>query len=510
VVSEGVTEYLCRNTASGEEKWYARSALRHRKLHTEAFTGVTGDRKHDSYSMRHFSHMEFRKLAERGVFRDQLITTIATHSDNAAQHFRSAKTLNWYTSLLDESVAGTHKDDSTTPAPSKEGAGLLYHLSEGKIKALVWDTGCPGHGKGVWDGLFGVQKTYLRNVVIAAQGDKVTINATVIRSPWDCFEQLRKHFDTEDWRQRQDEKGRPMARITLHWAGMNDETTIKRPAKEEKYHGVEHISSSHQFFVISTGRLAARRHSCWCPACHTNIAKGGADGQFQRNYRFPGCVHAAREPLYRWSNESCAQIGGGSIQAAWAKTRIERAKTAKTVTPGEWCVLLAPDDEDEEFWLARAVAVDDWGGACCRLHNCTKHVNGNRFDKGDVEIAVQWYGTFKPHWCASFISLPFISSRPRTPTHLRSACRAGRVAGSMSPRKYQIEEKQPIASVNSTILLAKGDVATHVGGPKPRTVKARGMTAKKKEAAEEAQRTWGLVTSAETAALMGRYQNQRE
>ena len=80
----------------------------------------------------------------------------------------------------------------------------------------------------------------------------------------------------------------------------------------------------------------------------------------------------------------------------------------------------------------------------------------------------------------------------------------------MSPRKYQIEEKQPIASVNSTILLAKGDVATHMGGPKPRTVKARGMTAKKKEAAEEAQRTWGLVASAETAALMGRYQNQRE
>ena len=59
------------------------------------------------------------------------------------------------------------------------------------------------------------------------------------------------------------------------------------------------------------------------------------------------------------------------------------------------------------------------------------------------------------------------------------------------PRKYQIEENQPIASVNSTILLAKGEVATQVGGPKPRTTKARGMNAKKKGAADVAKRACG-------------------
>ena len=52
--------------------------------------------------------------------------------------------------------------------------------------------------------------------------------------------------------------------------------------------------------------------------------------------------------------------------------------------------MLAPDDEDEEFWLARTVAMDKWGGRCwCwKVHDVLTTVNKVRFDVGDVEIAV--------------------------------------------------------------------------------------------------------------------------
>ena len=96
--------------------------------------------------------------------------------------------------------------------------------------------------------------------------------------------------------------------------------------------------------------------------------------------------------MYEWNNESCAQKNSGSIQAAWKSAKAGRAKAAAKLTPGEWCVVLAPDDEEEEFWLARTVAVDSWDGGCTRKHNNATTINRTRYDKGDVEIAVQWYG----------------------------------------------------------------------------------------------------------------------
>ena len=59
-VEEGKDEaedcYLVRDFDGNESKC-SRSQLRHRVLHQQCFVGVTGDRKHDSCSMRHFSNI---------------------------------------------------------------------------------------------------------------------------------------------------------------------------------------------------------------------------------------------------------------------------------------------------------------------------------------------------------------------------------------------------------------------------------------------------------------------
>ena len=85
--------------ANGKPDTVNRVDLRLRKLHTEVFVGATGDKKHDTYSMRHFSERELESLHSRHIFEKQKITVIRTHSDNAAQHFKSSNTLLWYSSL---------------------------------------------------------------------------------------------------------------------------------------------------------------------------------------------------------------------------------------------------------------------------------------------------------------------------------------------------------------------------------------------------------------------------
>ena len=75
-----------------------------------------------------------------------------------------------------------------------------------------------------------------------------------------------------------------------------------------------------------------------------------------------------------------------------------------------------------------------------------------------------------------------------------------------------IEEKEPLTSVSSTVLLVAGDgIATKIAGPPLRKSKRapRGRAAKK-EAKDEAKRVWALASSAEADALVARYVNQRE
>jgi len=114
--------------AKGELHQISRSDLRHRVFVKQAHAGVTGDKKHDSYSMRHFVATAVKHLKDqrgcdaRSIWTSQLLTVLCVHSDNAAQHFKSSKSLHWL---------------------SKQIEGMGY-------KSVLWDFGPPGHGKGEW------------------------------------------------------------------------------------------------------------------------------------------------------------------------------------------------------------------------------------------------------------------------------------------------------------------------------------------------------------------------
>lgn len=119
---------------AGDVKVIHRSDLRHRVLKTMASIGVSDDPSHDSYAMRHFVESTFSMLHESGTLSNEKIHALAVHSDNAAQHFKSSKSIDWLTFVKD--------------LPCFDGIDLQCD----------YEFGAPGHGKGVWDGCFGIMK----------------------------------------------------------------------------------------------------------------------------------------------------------------------------------------------------------------------------------------------------------------------------------------------------------------------------------------------------------------
>jgi hypothetical protein len=103
----------------GQKHTVKRELLRARVWYTVAQVGVTGDKKHDSYATQFFMtrQQQWWKDNFNGA-----VTSVHIHSDNAGQHFKSGKTLNYLSRLL-----------------------TLLGIN------VTWSFGCPGHGKGPWD-----------------------------------------------------------------------------------------------------------------------------------------------------------------------------------------------------------------------------------------------------------------------------------------------------------------------------------------------------------------------
>jgi hypothetical protein len=122
------------------------------------------------------------------------LNVLYVHSDNAAQHFKSSKTLHWFTKQL---------------------GGMGFH-------SILYDFGPPGHGKGVWDGLGGELKQWLRRRINSAQADssKITSKSGAVEKAIDCYEMWSNYFELGTngaaWRQSQKDNKKPMSAMHFH------------------------------------------------------------------------------------------------------------------------------------------------------------------------------------------------------------------------------------------------------------------------------------------------------
>ena len=126
------------------------SQLRQRKWKVISCCGVSDDVVHDRFANNNFGKLEkawlidylkLKHVEDNVVFGEEVLH-VHTHSDNAAQHFKSTGALEAYAALWFQRFR-----------PPKS----TYHF------------GCPGHGKGPWDGIGGWLKNSLNTIVKGAQ-----------------------------------------------------------------------------------------------------------------------------------------------------------------------------------------------------------------------------------------------------------------------------------------------------------------------------------------------------
>ena len=143
VAKEGAGDTYTLEEADGNTHTNVpRSVLHKRKWISEAYCCFSDDKQHDTWQTQYFMNEMLTSWHQtHGAAFEQKITYVV-HSDNAAQHFHSVKAMYWLSELPDQF----------------DWIGRAY-----------WAFGCPGHGKGPWDGIGAFIKTMLRHDITTGQ-----------------------------------------------------------------------------------------------------------------------------------------------------------------------------------------------------------------------------------------------------------------------------------------------------------------------------------------------------
>ena len=232
------TSFYMVQDKSGVQHKVQRRYLRHRKWHTVALVGVTGDLKYDSYASRYWIKEQLQwwedDYSKAGK---EPITHVALHSDNAT-HFKSSKTLSSFSHYLES---------------------FLW------ILALTWDYGCPGHGKGVWDGLGGLMKRNLRHCTVQK---RVLSDFGLIKNWLDVRQHLQRTFETPEWKQAHQCS-------TVNEFVVQGVAEFQRPSVDYEFEFVFGIRKNFSYCALRKYVVLQREWGCWCPACMHALSKPG-------------------------------------------------------------------------------------------------------------------------------------------------------------------------------------------------------------------------------------------
>ena len=215
----------------------------------------------------------------------------------------------------------------------------------------------------------------------------------LMSSAHECLVAWKGHFETDAWRADAKRSMRAVSAIHFHWAEDGD---IVRPETDVKFSRLEGIKASYQYFALREGEVLMRSHSCWCPACFDVAVAGPAADVLSSQYKVVGCEHAANPGFYEWRNASCRAETGGAASSPDARAKARGHALARAgLLPGQWVLVEAYEDPDDELWLGKLVPFGDFNlstPCCCKEHRgAAENVYGTRFNKGDFMVSVQWY-----------------------------------------------------------------------------------------------------------------------
>ena len=213
-----------------------RERLRHRKKHTTAFIGITDEKRHDASTTQHMLNKQFAHWvhhSNKGKFWAWL-----GHSDNAS-HFKSGQMMNYWSGKMSE---------------------LEF------LKACWIDFGCPGHGKGPWDGMGAVMKQQLTRDLT---NGRILTESGYIRNPREVAEQLQKRFQTEEWMAAHADKSIHEILVTYS----NHDEISERALVDHEYTPLTGKMSSYSYMMLARDQIARRERSCWCEGCFHQLGR---------------------------------------------------------------------------------------------------------------------------------------------------------------------------------------------------------------------------------------------
>ena len=163
------------------------------------------------------------------------------HSDNAT-HLKSSGNLHYWSQKRDE-----------------------LSMDHAFIDNIMVEYGCPGKGKGPWDGIGAVAKTKLRNDIVNEIARKAkTTPSGQITNAIEVAMHFRAIFSTPKW--LSDHAHMKIHEMVVFYI---DKDEIVWPVGDPPtYSTFEGISKRYSFLMRpGTGRVGGARYSCWCPPC---------------------------------------------------------------------------------------------------------------------------------------------------------------------------------------------------------------------------------------------------
>jgi hypothetical protein len=243
------------------------------------------------------------------------------------------------------------------------------------LHVVTWSFGCPGHGKGPWDGLGAVMlRTDTKNKTCLTTSKS-------IKTVTDVVEHLTARFDTDKW--QQDHECGTINRIGIEKADWQD---IARPEVDYLFESIYGMRKSFGFMCISPGLVDYRECDCWCPPCC--MSGGHGRGIMSVDSVLTGCHHGGAE-AHKWFQCDVSRKDTRGVRDRRKVAQAKGHEDVKKLKPAQWVAVQNRGVTDNDPYLVGRVVGKD-RAALTRKVESREKAGETLYSSGDYLVAVRW------------------------------------------------------------------------------------------------------------------------
>ena len=254
----------------------------------------------------------------------------------------------------------------------------------------------PGHGKGPWDGMGAVMKQQLTRDLT---NHRILTESGYVRNPMEVAEQLRKRFQTDEWKAAHADKA--IHEIVVTYSD-HKEITERGPVEHE-FSPLTGKMSSFSYLMLARDQIARRDRSCWCEGCFHQLGRATLRSGGNETLVCDECKTNTKEALLgvkeqkrtsTWHEQAIKDLGTG-LAGRRVESQNMGHKLAPQLKPFGFLSIQARErwstKEDihmrpGHYWLAQMGDV-----LSVRKITSRETINGQPFHPGDYSITIGRY-----------------------------------------------------------------------------------------------------------------------